>query len=201
MRVVELEQGSEDWLAWRSCGIGGSDAPVIMGVSPWQNRAGLLKHKLTHRYIRERTTDKNKSEAMLRGTRLEPEAREAYITLTGNQMTPACVLHDQFDWLKVSLDGLSPDRTLALEVKCVNKEHHKTALSGLVPKVYWPQLCHELLVTGLPMVHYWSYSKSTLFTDLQKTALVKVRRDEDYLQYLLEEETRFWEEFLEKSKK
>jgi len=35
MKVVDLEQGTPQWLAWRRAGIGASEAPVIMGLSPW----------------------------------------------------------------------------------------------------------------------------------------------------------------------
>src|SRR5262249_26782935 len=36
---------SEEWLAWRRTGIGGSDAPVIMGLSPYRGLLSLYVDK------------------------------------------------------------------------------------------------------------------------------------------------------------
>src|SRR5690606_2655687 len=36
MVLVDLEQGSPEWLAWRAEGIGASDAATIMGENPYQ---------------------------------------------------------------------------------------------------------------------------------------------------------------------
>jgi putative phage-type endonuclease len=138
---------------------------------------------------------------MLRGTRMEPEARQAYIDLTGIEVTPACVIHETYPWMRASLDGLSRDEKTAVEIKCVNKDDHRSAVEGLVPTKYWPQVQHQLLVTGLPRLHYWSFSTSTTFISENRKALVVVKADADYMSYLLEGEQKFWDDFLERTKK
>ena len=40
-----MEQKSEEWLDWRKKGIGSSDAPIIMGVSPWKTPFELWEEK------------------------------------------------------------------------------------------------------------------------------------------------------------
>ena len=35
--LVNLEQGTDDWHAWRRQGIGASDAPTIMVENPWKS--------------------------------------------------------------------------------------------------------------------------------------------------------------------
>lgn len=138
-----------------------------------------------------------KSEAALRGTRLEPVARELYIALHGKEVFPACVMHDEWDWLRASLDGLTEDYSLSVEIKCINKDDHRTALANLVPGKYWPQVQHQLATTGHKVMHYWSYSESRVFTPADRHALVKVKRDEAYIAALLDEEREFMRELLE----
>ena len=67
--IVELEQGSREWLKWRHNGIGGSDAPAVMGENPWKSVRAL------HREKTRPPKESRKNAAMIRGTRLEPQAR------------------------------------------------------------------------------------------------------------------------------
>lgn len=199
MRRVDFQQGSPEWLLWRQGGLGGSDAASILNVAPvyWQNanRAALLAYKASHHgrgY--ERKTDKNKSAAMMRGTLMEPIARQAYRERTGNDVEPDCGIHDVHDFLRASFDGLNKAGDLVVEIKCVNSDDHAQALAGLVPSHYWPQVQHLLLVSGAPRLHYWSYSKAKRFAEKDLQALVPVRPSPEYQKYLLEEEVKFWNE-------
>lgn len=201
MRRISHEQGSPEWLIWRSQGLGGSDAASILNVAPayWQNanRAALLAYKAAHAGNGkgfERKTDKNKSAAMMRGTLMEPIARQAYRDRTGNKTEPGCGIHDTYDFLRASFDGINQEGDLVLEIKCVNQDDHGTALGGMVPAHYWPQVQHLLLVSGAPRLHYWSFSKAKRFAQKDLQALVPVKPSPEYQKYLLEEETKFWEE-------
>ena len=40
-RLINLEQGTYEWLEWRMGGLGASDAPVVMGVSPYSTSRTL----------------------------------------------------------------------------------------------------------------------------------------------------------------
>ena len=42
---VSIQQGTKEWLEWRSQGIGASDAPAIMGENPWKRPETLLQEK------------------------------------------------------------------------------------------------------------------------------------------------------------
>ena len=42
---ITLEQGTAEWLAWRTQGIGASEAPAILGENPWKSRRALLAEK------------------------------------------------------------------------------------------------------------------------------------------------------------
>ena len=83
----ELQQGSTAWLAWRRGGVGASDAPAIMGVSPWMDLDTLWLDKTGRR------RGGFSNHAMRRGQRLEPEARALYIRTTRVRVEPVCLEH------------------------------------------------------------------------------------------------------------
>ncbi len=173
-----MEQNSDKWLEWRKSGIGSSDAPVIMGVSPYKTPYQLWEEKTG------RANHDQSNWATRRGTEMEPKARAHYELLTGKNMPATLAQHKDYPCLRASLDGF--DGETVLEIKCPGKEDHMLAISGRVPEKYWPQLQHQLMVTGAKEVHYCSF-------DGDKTYLVKVQPDFEYIEKLLEQEIAFWQ--------
>jgi putative phage-type endonuclease len=176
---LDFEQSSDDWLSWRREGIGASDAPVVMGLSPWQKAGELLLLKTGQQ------AERPANDAMQRGKRLEPMARLAYVQHTGIEVSPVCVQSREHPWMRASLDGLSADGRHVLEIKCPGEKDHSLAASGSVPEKYYPQLQHILAVTGLAEIHYWSFR-------FDHTVLLKVARDESFIADLVEKEAAFW---------
>jgi len=189
MRYLALEQGTPAWLSWRRQGVGASDATVLMGCDvPWPNPQtprDLWLQKTARAPAQESTF------AMRRGSRLEAPARMLYTQHTGIPVAPVCVEHAMHSWLRASLDGLDPWGEVVVEIKCPRKESHACALDGRVPDYYWPQVQHQLFVTGCPLLHYWSYSEHRDFGQAA-TALVEVRPDSAYQRKLLLAEWEFW---------
>jgi putative phage-type endonuclease len=176
----QLEQGSQDWLEWRRNGIGSSDAPIIMGISPWKTPFQLWEEKISPQGLDE------KNWAQIRGTELEPIARANYELTHDIDMKPALVVHPKFEFLRASLDGYNEEASVVLEIKCPKALDHELALEGIVPEKYYPQLQHQLMVTRAELAHYYSF-------DGVKGALVEVQRNEEYIGKLLEKEFEFWE--------
>lgn len=174
-----MEQGSEDWLKWRQGGIGSSDAPVIMQVSPYKTPFQLWEEKTSG------LSSGAMNWAMSRGHDLEPIARANYEINQGVEMPAMLMEHSEHKFLRASLDGCNEEKQIILEIKCASKEDHATAQRGSVPEKYFPQLQHQLLVTGYKTVHYFSF-------DGVAGVLVEIKRDEEYLKKLLEEELKFW---------
>jgi putative phage-type endonuclease len=189
MKKVDLTQSGEGWLEWRQKGIGGSDAYTIMEDTHWISPEELLQVKLGKKKVVENA-------AMSRGKRLEPIARQAYMDLTGIQVVPVCVISDQYPWMRASLDGLSLDGEIVLEIKCPNDYAHKQALDGFYPRYYRAQLQHELLVTQAKLLHYFSYTDSLKYTLKDRFALVPVQPDLDYWPILLRREREFYERMM-----
>ena len=111
--LVDLQQGTSEWLTWRHKGIGASDASTVMGENRFENPSVLLQQKRGPVIL-----DSFQNEAMARGTQLEPEARKLYIATTGNEVRPVCVQSFRYDWLRASLDGLSTNHDAVVEIKC-----------------------------------------------------------------------------------
>jgi len=125
--------------------------------------------------------------AARRGRELERRARRAYERQIGIQMEPLCLVHDQLEWMRASLDGLSFDGSTVLEIKCpMSPRDRAAAQEGRVPPQYYAQLQHELEVSHAAEVHYWSFDGSA-------GTLIKVGPDREYLKRLLEAETVFWQ--------
>jgi len=151
MKIIELEQGSQEWLSWRKTVITATDASIIMGNNPWETTYRCWQRKLG--LIEE----KKSNEAMERGKRLEPEARARFIELHGIDMMPAVVESTQIDFLGASLDGMSKDGSTLLEIKCGGDKLHAMASRGEIPEYYKDQMQHQLLVTGAEKCFYYSY--------------------------------------------
>lgn len=178
--TVQLDQGTPEWLEWRNQGIGASDAPAIMGENPWKTAADLLREK------RRPARQAEPNAAMARGTALEPEARKAYMSRTGKWVQAACLQSTRYEWLRASVDGITPSLDAVVEIKCGDSVYAKTAASGCAPDYYYGQLQHILAVTGLPAIDFWCYLPG------RPELLVPVKRDDKYIDRLLEAEFQFW---------
>jgi len=171
----------ENWHEWRKKGIGSSDAPVIMKVSPWTTPYELWLEKtgLVTREVSNWATQ--------RGNDLEPVARARYELSTGLSYPAKLAVHNSYNFMRASLDGYNEETNTILEIKCPGAADHQTALDGKVPEKYWPQLQHQLMVTGAKCVHYFSYDGK------DSEALVIVEPDVVYMTALMGAELVFWE--------
>lgn len=171
-----------DKLAYRKGKIGASDAPVIAGVSPWMTPLQLWEEKIGMRQQRSANA------AMQRGIDKEEEARCFFEQEIGIIFFPQVLTHKNYQWMIASLDGLSIDENLAVEIKCPGDEDHRFVLeTGEPPRKYYPQLQHQLAVSGLEFTYYFSFKSET------DTAHVKVYRDDSYIQLLIDKELKFYE--------
>ena len=146
-----LIQQTEEWLEFRKNKIGASDAPVIMEVSPWNTPYELWLEKIGQKKNSKATKPQE------RGLLLEDIALAHFTLETGISMQKDVILHPSLNWMMASLDGISEKKDFAVEIKCPGKVDHAQALSGKIPDKYFPQLQHQLEVTGLEMIYYFSF--------------------------------------------
>ncbi len=180
-RIERLHQNTAEWHRWRMEGIGASDAPVIMGETPFKTPRTLWSIKTG------RKQEEPGGPAARRGRELEWFARRAYERKTGTQMEPLCLVHEELQWMRASLDGLSFDGSTLLEIKCpLSLRDRASAQEGRIPYQYHAQLQHQLEVSGAELAHYWSFHG----TD---GILIDVRPDREYAKRLVEAEVAFWQ--------
>jgi putative phage-type endonuclease len=179
--VVELQQGTRQWLVWRHNGIGASEASAIMGENRFKSASMLLQEKRGTVIL-----DSFQNAAMALGTQLEPEARNLYIAKTGKNVRPVCVQSTRYDWLRASLDGLSTNHDAVVEIKCGASVYRRVSQSGCVPDYYYGQVQHILAVTGLYSLDFWCYWPDN------SPLLLSVERDDKYIESLLGKELEFW---------
>lgn len=177
-REIYLEQGSDEWLEWRSRGIGASDAPAIMGENRFKSADELL-HKKIHK-INEPVTFQ-----MAEGLRLEPKARAAYQKETMLSVEPICIESIEHPWLRASIDGISIQRDSIVEIKCGYSAMRK-ARRYEIPEYYYAQLQHLMMITGLDTIAYWCYRPE------DGGILLEEERDDSYVDVLFQTELEFY---------
>ena len=182
--LIQLKQGSEEWLAWRSKGLGGSDAGTIMCENRYVSPYALWAQKTGKR------PPKKVNAAMKRGTDLEEAGRTAFCLKIGEFLPAACLEHDEHKFMRTSLDGLSPDREIGFELKIPDSPHtHLIAREGQVPRLYYAQCQHNLFVSGARKLYFVSWYPKDEQVPL---AEVPVFPDFQYRAELIAAETEFW---------
>lgn len=171
-------QGTEEWLQYRRNKIGASDAPIIMGESPWKTSFELLKDKIFG-------TLTECTPWMQRGIDLEETARECFENMTGIIFVKDVIVHPTYEWMIASLDGIDIEQKNILEIKCPGKQDHLSAKNGKIPPKYNAQLQHQMEVCQLGQVHYFSFDGSN---GIHLIAY----RDDKYIKEMIEKEKVFW---------
>ncbi len=182
MKILQLEQGSKEWLEKRKLCITSTDAASIMGLNPYKSRKDVLKEKLGLGQEQE------ENEAMRLGRELEPKAREVYMLQENTIVIPEVCVHDEYYWAMASLDGLAEGGQYIVEIKC-GKSAFEQAQRREIPQYYRCQMQHALFVTDLKVCHYFCFWQG-------KSVLLVVHRDEGFILKLIEEEKKFYDEML-----
>lgn len=185
MKILShIAQNTPAWTKWREGGLGASDASSITSGSGKHMALYMLK---TGQMPESALVNDFENYWMARGHELEPVARLAYEEQVKDFVEPVCVEHDDYPWLRASLDGLSSDGTIPIEIKCCGKEKHGRAVkTKTISPAHWPQCQHILLVTGAPFLHYFAF-------DGEEGVIVVVKADLPYQGKYLERAEYFWD--------
>jgi putative phage-type endonuclease len=182
---IDLEQGSPEWLALRRTKIGSSDSYTIMGLNPWSGINTPLK--LWESKIKG--TESEVNYAMAFGTANEPKARKAFEKELGIKMIPRVGLNADRSWQIASLDGISEDNAIAVELKCGGESLHEKSKAKDISEHYYCQIQHQYATTGVEVIYFASYYEG----DLRKFI---IDRDNKYIAKLIDEESVFHENFI-----
>ncbi len=178
--VVDVAQGTPEWLQAR-CGLAtGSKASAIVATirkGEATTRRDYRMELVCERLTGHPATNGFVSRDMQRGTDLEPEARAAYETFTGN-------LVDRVGFVKLdtTLAGCSPDGWVAgelgiLELKCPKSSTHLGYLQkNELPAAYIAQVTHNVWVTEAKFCDFVSFDPR--FPPELQLFMVRVQRGE-----------------------
>jgi putative phage-type endonuclease len=173
-----LVQGTEEWLQTRRWKITATDAPTIMGQNPWRTTEQLFFDKLHDNRYRE-------TEDIIRGKELEEPARQLYILKKGIHVEPAVMFSNKNEWQMASLDGIDVTKSHIVEIKCPRK----ASKSKGIPSYYYAQLQHQMEVTGLNEMDFFT------FVDFDGE-IVHIKRDDLFIKKMNELEFEFYQNLI-----
>lgn len=181
------QMSHEAWLEWRRNGVGGSDAPAIMKVSPWSTPYQKWEEKVY-------SLSQADNSAKRFGRETEEASRREFESMMGVSVFPLNIENIQTPWVRASLDGIDLNGDIIVEIKKANKEDHIVASHGKVPDKYYPQCQHIIKATGSNGMFYFSSP-----ADGSKGVIVEVSRDSSYIEdKLFPMEEKFWNMVLNK---
>ncbi len=182
MQIIQLEQGSKEWLALREDKITSSDAGSIMGKNPYCDIVQLWQRK--HKMI----PPEPMNDRMARGQKLEEPARLLLSEKIGIEFKPAVGLHDVNDWCMTSLDGISPCGRFICEIKAPSKDTHNLAIQGAIRPYYDCQIQHHLYVSGAEKCYYASYYPG----HANELVILEFDPRLDFIEEMIEKESYFY---------
>jgi len=193
MSAVKVSFDTEvDWLKGRTGGIGGSDSPVIAGVSPSKSILELYTEKIG--IVEPEGLADN--EPIRWGKRLEPLIADAY-----QEETKRLLINHGIHYFKNIDLGVpattSVDREIVpiegragpgnLQIKTTGK-YSKTELQEEMPIDWQVQVQHELAVLE------WEWaSMAVLLFPSRKLFWLDAYRNDNFIKALIEKEREFWD--------
>ncbi len=186
MKVIDLVQRSPQWHQWRNGGVTASEAPIIMGRSPYKTQWQLWAEK-TGLVLPE---DLSQNPHVQRGIQLEPQARRTFETRHNDFLLPLCAEADHNAIFRASFDGIN-DAGEPVEIKCpcesVFKEVQSQQEQSKAYQLYWVQVQHQLLVANSErgwLVFYFN----------EQSVEFVIQRDDAFLSELQSKALAFWEQ-------
>lgn len=135
---------TNDWLAWRNAGLGGTDVAAIVGLSPWRTPLDVWREKVGLSMPEHKETP-----AMRAGKTLEPLIIDLWAERSGGEITHRQVTLELAEWpiARGTIDAIARagDTDLVVEAKL----SRSSAWADGVPAHYAAQVHWYLMLTRL----------------------------------------------------
>lgn len=194
MRLLDLEQRSEAWLAWRQAGITATESSVILGLNPYMTPWRLWCEKVG----RVQPADLSANPLVRFGIEHEDEVRQLFELKHLDVVMPACGEFDEDPIFRASFDGLTSVME-PVEIKCPSEtiisDVKQRELESDACRLYRIQVQHQLMVSGAQ--HGW-----LVFFDRTTNEIIEfvIERDEDLIAEIRSKGREFFDRFVAKRK-
>jgi putative phage-type endonuclease len=182
MKILNIEQKTPEWYELRRNSIGASEAPIILGISPYRSPLSLWEEKLG--LIKSLVPE---NEAMRRGNEIEIIARDHYNLEFHDDMHPVVAQSDEYPFLIASLDGMNSLQNI-MEIKYNKKSVHEDVRNkSIFPDHHYCQMQQQMLVTNQEECTYVSANAEN------DIVYRKVLRSDKYIDKMIDKLVEFWD--------
>lgn len=190
--VKTKNMSREEWLKWRTKGIGGSDVSVIAGINKFRSVFQLWLEKTGQWIPKEAENDFTHF-----GNVLEPVVKREFMRRTGLKIRAKKMLlqSEEYPFMLADLDGVIYENgeMCIFEAKTASAYKEDIWKQG-VPDEYLLQIQHYMVVTGAKKAYIAALVGGNSFY------YHEVMRDEELIRMIIKMEKRFWEEHVLKRK-
>ena len=183
--VKTKDLSRQQWLQYRTRGIGGSDVSIIAGINPFKSIYELWQEK-THQV----QPSEGGSESTHFGTLLEPIVRKEFSVRTGLKVRQKHMILQsiEYPFMFADLDGVINENgeQVIFEAKTASA-FKKDVWDNGVPLPYILQVQHYMCVTGAKKTYIAALVGGNQFY------CRTVERDENLIQQIVAMEKAFWE--------
>lgn len=186
MKVVDLEQRTDEWLEWRKDGISATSCAVIMEANPDKSKLQLWRELVGL----DTPADLSVIHQVRRGKKLEPVALQQFEDKYGQLGLPICAESDENPFIRASFDGLLADGS-PVEIKNLADANHLAVLElrekSPAYQLYRWQVWHQMIVCGAQRGYLWFWSPK------HEPICLVVERDDILFRRIITEERIFWD--------
>jgi putative phage-type endonuclease len=183
---------TEQQLKERQLGIGGSDTPIIMGLSSYKTPYQLYLEKTG-----EIKPDNEMTEAQYFGHKLEPIIREEFALKNNVAVeTRGSIVHPEHTFLRGNIDGFIPEWNAVLEIKTASAfmEHElREEEPGPLLYQYLLQAAHYCIVTNADCAYIAVLIGGSRYRQF------KYSREKELENKIIETAQMFWEKIQSKT--
>lgn len=186
MKYRNAPTNYHEWLKDREANpsIGASQSAAILGLSNWATPFDVW-HELVNGF-----EAKEDNLTFRLGRELEPIIRTLFMEETGLKVVNdnKIRISESYPYITTNLDGMVVGEKVPVEYKT-------TAMGwdGEIPDQYFIQLQHQMFVTNTPHCYF-----AILCLGFKKELIIqRYERDDDFIDNMVTELVRFWEEYVE----
>lgn len=186
--VSTIGMERQEWLKWRTMGIGGSDASVIAGVNPYKSIFQLWQEKTGQTEPEEKETEYTHF-----GSLLEPVIKKEFTRRTGLAVRNRYAIFQSQEnpFMIADLDGvIYEDKKLCIFEAKTASAYKKEVWEHGVPLEYLYQIQHYMAVTGAEKTYIAALVGGNHFL------YHEVYRDEEMIRQLIQMEKDFWTNYV-----